>query len=156
MRGRHPQTILTDIDFGLRDAIARELPNTKHVIFVWHILYKLSSWFSPALGSQFEDFRTEFDILCNLEDMEEFEHQWSHLVSQYGLVSDKHVALLFSCRASWTISYTKGYFLARAMTTEFCHSVDSFLKKILIEQTCLQAFFEQVCLLDDYNLTSHF
>lgn len=144
MRGRHPQTILTDIDFGLRDAIARELPNTKHVIFVWHILYKLSSWFSPALGSQFEDFRTEFDILCNLEDMEEFEHQWSHLVSQYGLVSDKHVALLFSCRASWTISYTKGYFLARAMTTEFCHSVDSFLKKILIEQTCLQAFFEQV------------
>lgn len=34
MRGRQPQTIVTDIDSGLRDAIANEMPNTKHVICI--------------------------------------------------------------------------------------------------------------------------
>ncbi|KAK4846842.1 hypothetical protein QYF36_022538 [Acer negundo] len=60
MRGSCPQTILTDIDSGLRDGIARELPNTKH------------------------------------------------------------------------------------MTIEFSQSLETFLKRILSGQTCLQVFFEQV------------
>lgn len=145
MRGRRPQTILTDIDLGLRDVIARELPNTKHVVCIWHILSKLSSWFSSLLGSQYEEFKAEFDMLCRLQSVEDFEHQWNHFVARFGLVSDKHVTLLFSYRAFWFFSYTRGYFLARMMTVEFSQSVDTFFKKILSEQTCLQVFFEQVC-----------
>lgn len=145
MRGRHPQTILTDIDLGLRDSIARELPNTKHVVCIWHILSKLSSWFSSLLGSQYEEFKAEFDMLCRLESVEDFEHQWNHFVARFGLVSDKHVTLLFSYRAFWLFSYIRGYFLARMMTVDFSQSVDTFFKKILSEQTCLQVFFEQVC-----------
>ncbi|XP_050108689.1 putative protein FAR1-RELATED SEQUENCE 10 isoform X2 [Malus sylvestris] len=41
MRGRFPQTILTDLDPGLRDAIRSELPGTKHVISLWNILPKV-------------------------------------------------------------------------------------------------------------------
>ncbi|XVE81267.1 hypothetical protein DITRI_Ditri15bG0049900 [Diplodiscus trichospermus] len=149
MRGRHPQTILTDIDSSLRDAIARELPNTKHVICSWHVLSKLSSWFSLLLGSQYEEFKAEFDILCQLEGIEEFEHQWNHLVARFGLASDKHIALLFSYRASWPLSYIRGYFLARSMTAEFSQSLDAFFKRILTGQTCLQSFFEQVAFAAD-------
>lgn len=145
MRGRHPQTILTDIDSGLRDAIARELPSTKHVICKWHILSKLSSWFALPLGSQYEDFKAEFDILYHLESVEDFEHQWNLLVARFDLLSDKHLTLLFSFRGSWSISYIRGSFLARTMTAEFSQSLDTFLKQILIGQTCLQVFFEQVC-----------
>ncbi|XP_062150677.1 putative protein FAR1-RELATED SEQUENCE 10 [Alnus glutinosa] len=144
MRGRRPQTILTDIDSGLRDAIARELPNTKHVICIWHILSKLSSWFSLPLGSQYADFKPDFDMLCHLESVEDFEHQWNLLVARFGLVSDKHVSLLFSCRASWPLSYTKSHFVARMLTAEFSQSLDSFLKRILSAQTCLQVFFDQI------------
>lgn len=144
MRGRHPQTILTDIDLGLRDAIARELPNTKHVLCIWHILSKISSWFSLPLGSQYENFKTEFDMLSQLESVEDFEHQWNILVARFGLVSDKHIALLYSYRASWTFSYIRSYFLARTLTAEFSLSLESFLKRILNGQTCLQVFFEQV------------
>ncbi|KAK8515944.1 hypothetical protein V6N12_066783 [Hibiscus sabdariffa] len=144
MRGRYPQTILTDIDSNLRDAIARELPNTKHVICSWHVLSKLSSWFSLSLGSQFEDFKADFDMLYHLEGIEEFEHQWNHFVARFGLASDKHIALLFSYRSSWPLSYIRGYFLARSMTAEFYQSLDAFLKRILRGQTCLQLFFEQV------------
>ncbi|EEF32165.1 conserved hypothetical protein [Ricinus communis] len=144
MQGRQPQTIITDIDSGLRDAIARELPNTKHIICIWHILSKLSSWFSLALGSQFEDFKAEFDMLCHLETVEDFEQQWNLLVARFGFASDKHMALLFSYRGSWSISYIRGYFVARTMSAEFSQSLDIFLKRILSGQTCLQVFFEQV------------
>lgn len=144
MRGRRPQTILTDIDSGLRDAIARELPNTKHVISISHILSKLSSWFSLPLGSQYADFKADFDMLCHLESVEDFEHQWNLLVARFGLVPDKHIALLFSYRASWPLSYIRSYFLAHMLTAEFSQSLDSFLKRILSAHTCLQVFFEQV------------
>jgi hypothetical protein len=150
MRGRQPQTILTDLDSGLRDAIARELPNTKHVIPLWHILSKLSSWFSLPLGSQFADFKADFDMVCHLESVEDFEHQWKILVARFGLISDKHIALLLSYRASWSLSYIRSCFLARMLTAEFSQSLDLFLKRILSAQTCLQVFFEQVCWLQDY------
>uniref|UniRef100_A0A5B7BMD9 Protein FAR1-RELATED SEQUENCE n=1 Tax=Davidia involucrata TaxID=16924 RepID=A0A5B7BMD9_DAVIN len=144
MRGRRPQTIVTDIDSGLKDAIAIELPNTKHVICIWQILSKVSSWFSLPLGLQYAEFKSEFNMLCHLENVEDFEHQWNHLVARYGLGSDKHIDLLFSHRVSWPYSYIRGYFLARVMTTEYSKSVDMFLKNILNAQTCLHFFFEQI------------
>lgn len=144
MRGRHPQTIVTDINSGLRDAILRELPNTKHVISTWHILSKLSSWFSAVLGSQYGDFKVELDMLCQLESMDEFEQQWNLMLARFGLAADKHVALLFSYRNSWPISFIRGHFLAHVMTAEYSKSVDTFMKRILSLQTRLQVFFEQV------------
>ncbi|XP_019058795.1 PREDICTED: putative protein FAR1-RELATED SEQUENCE 10 [Tarenaya hassleriana] len=144
MRGRHPQTILTDIDTALIDAIARELPNTNHVIFMWHIVSKLSSWFCQALGSQYEDFRAGFEILCRTGNANEFEQQWNLFATRFGLASDKHVALLYSLRASWLPCYIRGHFVARAMTAEYKLSLDSFSKRIVAGQTSLQVFLEQV------------
>lgn len=154
MRGNLPQTIVTDIDSGLRDAIATELPNTKHVICIWQVLSKLCSWFSLPLGLQYADFRSEFDLLCHLESIEDFEHQWNHLVTRFGLGSDKHIALLFSYRAFWPFSYIRGYFLARTMTVEYLKSVDTFLKNILSPHSCFKTFFEQVSMAVD-NAKQH-
>lgn len=145
-RGRPPQTIVTDLDSGIRDAIAMEMPNTKHIISIWQVLSKLSSWFSFPLGLQFPEFKSEFDVLCHLESVEDFEHQWNHLVAQFGLGSDKHIALLFSYRTSWPICYTRSFFLAHALTSEYLKSVETFMKNILNTQSCLQSFFEQVAL----------
>ncbi|CAN0927200.1 Putative protein FAR1-RELATED SEQUENCE 10 [Linum grandiflorum] len=144
MRGRQPQAIVTDIDYGLRDAIARELPDTKHVICPWHVISKLSSWFSLPLGQQHGEFKVEFDTICHLESIEEFEHQWNIFVGRFGLVSDKHILLLYSYRESWSMCYIRGCFLARTLTIEFSQSVNLFLRRILNGQTCLPVFFEQV------------
>ncbi|XP_047311406.1 putative protein FAR1-RELATED SEQUENCE 10 [Impatiens glandulifera] len=145
MRGRQPQTILTDMDVGLRDAIAAEMPNTNHVICIWRISAKLSSWFSLPLGLQFEDFKSAFNMVYRLENLEDFDRQWNHLITQFGLSSDKHAALLFSCRASWASSYVRGYLLVHTMMPDYLKLVDSFLRTVLSGQTCLRAFFEQVC-----------
>ncbi|XP_057526946.1 putative protein FAR1-RELATED SEQUENCE 10 isoform X2 [Amaranthus tricolor] len=144
MQGRHPQTIVTDLDPGLRDIIASELPNTKHVISLWYIMSKLNSWFSLALGPNMSDFKSHFVMVCYVESIEDFEHHWSHLVSRFGLGSDKHISLLSSCRACWAFSYTRDCLVSRITTAEYMRCLNSFLKDILNEQTCLQVFFEQV------------
>ncbi|CAN6683010.1 unnamed protein product [Malus baccata var. baccata] len=81
MRGRFPQTVLTDLDPELRDAIRSELPGTKHVISIWDILPKISSWFSVSLGPRCMEFKSEFDELYRLESTEDFELQWNQTIS---------------------------------------------------------------------------
>lgn len=109
-----------------------------------HVQSKVSSWFSLPLGFQYKEFKSEFDVLCHLENNEEFEHWWNRLVDCFGLGSDKHVSLLFSYRASWPFSYVRDYFVAHTMTPDYSYSVDLFLKCILCGQTGLQLLFEQV------------
>ncbi|XP_027368879.1 putative protein FAR1-RELATED SEQUENCE 10 isoform X3 [Abrus precatorius] len=137
MRGRCPQTILTDLEPGLRDAIRSEFPGTKHVIPQWNILYKLPSWFSLRLGSRYAEFKSEFDALFHIESTEDFELQWSQMISVFELGSDKHTDLLFSVRASWAQSYVRGYFLAQMVTIAYSKSIDAFLKGIFTTHTCL-------------------
>ncbi|KAL9280961.1 putative protein FAR1-RELATED SEQUENCE 10 [Arabidopsis thaliana] len=144
MRGRHPQTILTDIDTGLKDAIAREMPNTNHVVFMSHIVSKLASWFSQTLGSHYEEFRAGFDMLCRAGNVDEFEQQWDLLVTRFGLVPDRHAALLYSCRASWLPCCIREHFVAQTMTSEFNLSIDSFLKRVVDGATCMQLLLEEV------------
>ncbi|RXH99488.1 hypothetical protein DVH24_011813 [Malus domestica] len=81
MRGRFPQTVLTDLDPELRDATRSELPGTKHVISIWDILPKISSWFSVSLGPRCMEFKSEFDELYRLESTEDFELQWNQTIS---------------------------------------------------------------------------
>lgn len=145
MRGRCPQTVLSDLDPGLRDAIRSEFPGTKHVIPDWNILNKIPSWFSLPLGSRYAELKSEFNALFHIENTEEFELQWSQMISVFGLGADKHADLLYSVRASWAQSYVRGYFLAQMATTAYSKSIDAFLKGIFTEHTCLRSFFEQVC-----------
>ncbi|KAK8575502.1 hypothetical protein V6N13_033259 [Hibiscus sabdariffa] len=144
MKGRCPQTILSDLDPRLRDAIRSELPSTKHVTSIWNILSKISSWFSLQLGSQYAEFKAEFDALYRLESTENFELRWNQIVTIFGLGSDKHITLLYNLRASWALSYVRVYFLARMATMAYSKSVDFFLKGIFSAQSCLRGFFEQV------------
>ncbi|KAI3890092.1 hypothetical protein MKX03_015972 [Papaver bracteatum] len=144
MQGRFPPVIVTDVDFGLKEAISSVLPNTKHVFGLWHIVSKLPSWFSYPLGPRYDEFKSEFDRLYSLVSRKDFESQWNQMLTHFGLVSNKHVSLLFSHRTSWALPYIRGYFLAQMTRTDFSKSIDAFLKGILSAQTSLESFFEQV------------
>ncbi|KAL3521826.1 hypothetical protein ACH5RR_014660 [Cinchona calisaya] len=151
MKGRYPQTIVTDIDLGLRDAIRSELPSTKHVISVWNILPKVFSWFSVLLGPRYSELKSELEVLYSMESAEEFEYQWSQIISRFGLNSDKHITLLFSLRLYWAMSYIRGCFLAQMASISYSKSVDTFLKGVFNAQTCLRSFFEQVGMLSNHK-----
>ncbi|XP_024631360.1 putative protein FAR1-RELATED SEQUENCE 10 isoform X2 [Medicago truncatula] len=143
MKGRCPQTILSDLDPGLRDAIKSEFSGTKHVVPMWNILNKVSSWFCLPLGPRYAEFKSTFNALFHIEKTEEFELKWSQMVSVFGLGSDKHIDLLYSVRPYWAPSYVRGFFLARMSTIAYSKSINAFMKEIVTEHTCLRSFFEQ-------------
>lgn len=155
MKGRCPQTILSDLDPGLRDAIKSEFSGTKHVVPMWNILNKVSSWFCLPLGPRYAEFKSTFNALFHIEKTEEFELKWSQMVSVFGLGSDKHIDLLYSVRPYWAPSYVRGFFLARMSTIAYSKSINAFMKEIVTEHTCLRSFFEQVGIFANFHPQSH-
>lgn len=151
MDGKFPQTILTDLDMGLRDAILTELPHTKHVFPPWHVTSKLRSWFCTILGSQFDKFRSDFDKLYEIDAVEEFEHTWAEMVTEFGLSSDRHVALLHSHRSYWALPYLLGWFSGGLLTNGHLLSFQSFFKGFLDSETRLKDFVEQVGVAVDFQ-----
>uniref|UniRef100_A0A1D1Y9B7 Protein FAR1-RELATED SEQUENCE n=1 Tax=Anthurium amnicola TaxID=1678845 RepID=A0A1D1Y9B7_9ARAE len=151
MNGRLPQTVLTDLDLELTNAVLSEWPFTKHVFSIWHILSKLPSWFSAPLSYRYEKFKAECHRLYYLDTVEEFEHDWQQMVIEFGLITDRHINLLFSHRASWALPYLRGSFSAGLMTIGVSMSITSFFKEFLNSKTRLKDFVEQVCLAVDFQ-----
>lgn len=143
MDGKFPQTMLTDLDMGLREAMMNELPNTKHVFGIWYILHRLSSWFSALLGSQYNSFANAFHQVYSLESEAEFVHQWTLMVAEFGLASDRHITILFLYRSYWALPFLRGWFLG-GLTTSSSVSIKLFFKGFLSTQTRLKDFVEQV------------
>lgn len=149
MDGKIPQTMLTDVDMVLKDAILSELPNTKHAFGMWHVMPKLMSWFSVPLGSQYEKFISEFHRLCNSECPLDFEHLWAQMAVEFGLGLDKHAVILYFHRVYWAPPYLRGYFFGGPMATGYLSSIKSFFKGFLSSKIHLKDFVEQVAVAMD-------
>ena len=143
MNGRLPQTLFTDLDLELSGAVHQEWPFTKHVIAMWHILFNFPSWFS-ALGYRYEKLKSEIQRLYYLDTVEEFEREWQLMVIEFGLITDRHINLLFSHRASWALPYLRGSFSAGLTTIGVSLSITLFFKEFLNSKTRLKDFVEQV------------
>ncbi|KAL6531989.1 hypothetical protein OROGR_010686 [Orobanche gracilis] len=144
VKGKYPQTILTDQDHALKEAISTELPNTKHAFCIWHIVSKFPNWFSFSLGPNYEDFKSEFYRLYNLECTSDFERQWKLMVDNLDLSEDQHIVSLYSHRHFWALAYLKEYFFAGMTTTGRSESINSYIKKFLDVKTSLVDFVNQV------------
>ncbi|KAM3398047.1 hypothetical protein P3S68_001561 [Capsicum galapagoense] len=117
MNEKHPQTIVADQDLGLTEAIANEMPYTKHAFCIW---------------------------LYDLDNIKEFELQWNELIVKFDLESDRHIKLRYLNRTSWTLSYLKEYFLAGITTTGCSKFINAHLKRFLHARTSLKEFIDQV------------
>lgn len=144
MDGKFPQTLMTDLNMTLKDAILTTMPNVKHAFGICHVLSKLPSWFSAVLGSEFDRFRSEFQRIYDSETIEEFEDQWTSMVMEFGLGTNKHASLLYSNRFCWALPYLQGWFFGGLLSVADLLSIQSFFKGFLHSQTRLKDFIEQV------------
>ncbi|KAH1042685.1 hypothetical protein GYH30_024810 [Glycine max] len=90
VKGKCLQTILTDEDLALEEAISTEFPNTKHAFCIWHIVAKLSTWFSFPLGSRYNEFKYEFHRLYNLECAVDFENNGKNQAGEEARMRKKY------------------------------------------------------------------
>lgn len=151
MGGKAPQTILTDENIWLKEAIACELPETKHAFCVWHIMANFSDWFSALLGSHYDDWKSEFYCLYNLEMIEEFEARWKEMVNRYGLQSNKHIISLYALRNFWALSFLRRYFFVGLMSKSMSDSITVFIQRILSAQSEVNHFVDKVAHIAEYD-----
>ncbi|KAJ8749430.1 hypothetical protein K2173_025474 [Erythroxylum novogranatense] len=150
MDGKAPETILTDQNMWLKEAIVAEMPRTKHAFCIWHILAKFSDWFSVPLGSQYDKWKNEFHCLYNLHSMEDFEAGWSDMVDTYGLHGNKHIISLYALRTFWALPYLRCYFFAGMTSTFQSELISAYILRILSAQSH-DNFVEQVGVVVEYK-----
>ncbi|KAI3980679.1 hypothetical protein MKX01_025244, partial [Papaver californicum] len=151
MKGKAPQTILTDQNMWLKEAIATELPGTKHAFCIWHIISKFSDWFSVLLGSHYDNWKPEFHRLYNLETVEDFEVGWREMVNAYQLHENKHVVSLYALRTYWALAYLRCYFFAGLTSTVQSDSISTFIQCFLNAQSQLNHFVHQVGVIAEFR-----
>ncbi|KAL2921209.1 Protein FAR1-RELATED SEQUENCE 11, partial [Bienertia sinuspersici] len=151
MKGKSPQTILTDQNMWLKEAITCEMPETKHAFSIWHIMANFSDWFSLPLGAHYDGWKAEFYRLYSLEMVDEFESEWKEMVDRYGLQSNKHIIGLYALRNFWALSYLRHYFFAGLMSKSVTDSVNAFIERMLSAQSKLGCFIDEVADIAKYS-----
>lgn len=144
MNGKAPGTILTDQNVWLKEALATEMPRTKHAFCIWHIISKSSDWFSALLASQYDKWKSEFLWLYNLHSVDEFEVGWRQMIDSYGLHGNKHAVSLYALRTFWALPYLRSYFFAGMTNTIYSESINSYIQRFLSAQSAVDNFVEQV------------
>ncbi|XP_050210557.1 protein FAR1-RELATED SEQUENCE 11 [Mercurialis annua] len=151
MNGKAPQTILTDQNMCLKEAIAQVLPTTKHALCMWMIVGKFSSWFNALLGERYNEWKAEFHRLYNVESTEDFEIGWRDMVNSYGLQNNRHVFNLYASRTHWALSYLRSHFLGGMTAAGHSKAISAFIQRFLSTQTRLAHFVEQVAVTVDFK-----
>lgn len=144
MNGKVPETILTDQNMWLKEAIAIETPRTKHAFCIWQIISKFSDWFSVLLGSRYDQWKAEFHGIYNLHLVDEFELRWREMVDRYGLHGNKHIVSLYALRTFWALPFLRCYFFAGMTNTFQPELINAFIQRFLSAQSVLENFIEQV------------
>ncbi|XP_077215652.1 protein FAR1-RELATED SEQUENCE 11-like [Tasmannia lanceolata] len=139
-----PETILSDQDPWMTDAIAKELPFTKHSFCIWHITAKFSGWFTGILRKQYSKWCADFYKLYKLDRPEEFEHQWYEVIMKYNMHLNKHVNGLYQIKHFWVPAYLRTHFFGGMMTTGRSESINAFIKHFVSSHTNLSQFVKQV------------
>ncbi|KAK4438394.1 protein FAR1-RELATED SEQUENCE 11 [Sesamum alatum] len=151
MNGKAPQTILTDQNMCLKEAIGMEMPTTKHALCIWLIVAKFPSWFNAVLGERYNEWKAEFYRLYNLETIEDFELGWRDMVNSFGLHTNRHIASLYALRTLWALPYLRSHFFAGMTTPGQSKSINAFIQRFLSAQTRLAHFVEQVAVAVDFK-----
>jgi hypothetical protein len=145
MNRKAPRTILTDQNVYLKEAVEKELPNTKHAFSIWLIAARFPSWFSGVLGEHYNDWEKEFYRLYSMESTIDFDLGWSGMVDCYGLHGNRDISSLFASRSSWASPYLRGHFSAGLTDSPgVSKSINDFIQRLLSAQRYPSRFIEQV------------
>ncbi|KAI3774478.1 hypothetical protein L1987_49034 [Smallanthus sonchifolius] len=151
MNGKVPQTILTDQTLCVREAIAMEMPSAIHAYCIWLIIAKFPSWFNAVLGERYNEWKSEFYRLYNVESIEDFEMGWRDMVNSFGLHTNRHINTLFGSRTLWALPYLRSHFFAGMTTTAHSKAINAFIQRFLSAQSRLAHFIEQVAVAVDFK-----
>ena len=78
-----PKTVMTDQDPALKLAISEKWPFTTHLFCIFHIYRNIQKKIAQLLGKKNEKFLKEFSHIQRIDNVKEFEKEWSNFVASY-------------------------------------------------------------------------
>lgn len=143
MGGQAPKVIITDQDKALKAAIEEVFPNTRHCLYLWHILEKTPETLAHVI-KQHENFLPKFNkcIFKSWTD-EQFDMRWWKMVTRFELQDDEWVQSLYEDRKKWVPTYLWDTFLAGMSTPQRSESMNSFFDKYIHKKITLKEFVKQ-------------
>ncbi|CAG8686674.1 4561_t:CDS:2, partial [Dentiscutata heterogama] len=143
--GTAPNTILTDNDLAMSDAIHSVLTNkhgTKHGLCIWHMLKNIRSNMTSKLGKKYNMFHADLmKCLNHYIDQNEFEDLWNCIMENDNYAEAKlYLEVLSRWHEQWAPAYLKKYFFADMSSTQRGESMNSLLKGFVDCKTRLTEF----------------
>ncbi|XP_076897096.1 protein FAR1-RELATED SEQUENCE 5-like [Bidens hawaiensis] len=97
-----PKVVFTDQDPAMKQATAIVFPNTRHRLFMWHIMKKVADKVEADLCNN-EDFKSR---LCNIVWTDsispfEFEKKWQAIMVEFELDKNKWLTDMYEIRFDW-------------------------------------------------------
>jgi hypothetical protein len=112
-------------------------------LYLWHILQKVPEHFAH-IYNKYPSFQVDFHHCINdTLTIEEFELEWSLLVSKYELKENDWLNKLYMRREKWVPAYLQNSVCASMSTTQQSESMNKFFKDYVRSSTMVCDFVHQ-------------
>ncbi|KAH6782329.1 hypothetical protein C2S51_007622 [Perilla frutescens var. frutescens] len=140
--GASPSLIITDQDLGLKVVVRQVLPNTRHRLCMWHIMFKVPDKLLAHIRKN-ETFRKRLNsiVWSNCINITDFELIWKEIMVEFGLADDSWFKSLYDIREDWVPAYFRDLLMSGlCRTTSISESVNSFYSRFLRSKSNLVEF----------------
>uniref|UniRef100_A0A453P219 Protein FAR1-RELATED SEQUENCE n=2 Tax=Triticinae TaxID=1648030 RepID=A0A453P219_AEGTS len=139
MSGNLPKAIITDQCRGIQSAVAEVVPGVRHRICLHQIMKKAADQLSglseyKAISKALQ--KAAYDSLT----VDEFEGEWSTLITYNGLQGHDWLRSLYECRFSWVPIFLKDAFWAGMSATQRSETITPFFEGYVDLKTSLKQF----------------
>ncbi|KAL3828181.1 hypothetical protein ACJIZ3_016983 [Penstemon smallii] len=139
--GKAPETIFTDQDQAMANAIQKVFPNTCHRLCDWHI-FKNAALKIPHLYGK-SDFQKKFSKCfygCDTE--EEFELTWKEMIEKWNASENKWLKTLYSLKKKWCPAFSHDFFSANVKSTQRSESMNNVFHRVSRKTLTLTEFVD--------------
>lgn len=139
---RSPPTVLfTDGDMELAKAIKDVWPSTTHLLCRFHIAQNINRALAGSLRTKLNEFLSDFWRVGCIEDVEEFELEFSALETKWEL-AQSYIPFLKGKREKWAFAYSHQQFVAGISSTQRQEQVNCEIKKSLMSSSTLERIID--------------
>ncbi|CAM0909535.1 unnamed protein product [Alopecurus aequalis] len=149
MGNSHPETIITDQDVAMGNAISAVLPFTIHRYCNFHIGRKMKQKLLTFFAARGEFYEKLKSLMRNSFSPNEFETGWHELLEVYNAQGEAHLERIFDIRAQWVPAFFMDKFFPFTSSTARSESTNSLFKSYVKRKDSTSTFFKQYLLIQE-------
>ena len=137
----NPIVVFTDGDIELARAIKDTWPTTVHLLCRFHISQNITRALAGSLRASLCKFTNDFWRIGSIEDVAEFEMEFSTLKSKWQ-AAESYLQVLEEKKTQWAFAYTHNYFVAGVSSMQRQEMVNCQIKSALMSNLSLSRIID--------------